>query len=83
MCIVLRIFPKLLVDPYYEPLAWFMIKNKEKIMTITVAETFYMQLASNLVTTGPFHLYLSLGVMQHAHVQLVGIREQLASDCFN
>ena len=51
-------------------------------MTITVAETFYMQLASNQVTTGPFHLYLSLGVMQHAHVQLVG-REQLASDCFN
>ena len=51
-------------------------------MTITVAETFYMQLASNLVTTGLFHLYLSLGVMQHAYVQLVG-REQLASDCFN
>ena len=55
-----------------------MVHDKEyKKMTITVAETFNMQLASNLVTTDLFHLYLSLGVKQHAQVQLVG-REQFS-----
>ena len=25
MCVLLGVFPEFLVDPYYEPLAWFMI----------------------------------------------------------
>ena len=36
MCVLLGIFPEFPVDPYYEPLAWFMIRVGVAYMNVRI-----------------------------------------------
>ena len=38
MCVLLGIFHEFSVDPYYEPLAWFMIKTAHSLLKIVVKQ---------------------------------------------